>query len=420
MPRPNSTAPIILPAPREENIPDDRELVQPGDQVLLVVEDDPHYARVLVGLARDKGFKAIAATRGNAALALARQFLPTAITLDIFLPDMLGWTVLNNLKLDPTTRHIPVQIISIEEERQHGLSHGAFSYAVKPATTEGLDQCFDRIKNFVVPRIRRLLVVEDNETERNSIVELLAHDDIEISHVGTGKEAFQMLLDRPFDCCVLDLRLPDMSGYALLEKIQTEQGLREVPIVVFTGKELNPDEERQLRTMAKSIVLKDVQSPDRLFDETALFLHRVVANLPEAKRNLLARLHNSTEVLRGRKALVVDDDARNIFALTTLLENHEMKVLSATNGRQAIEIIKNEPDLNVVLMDIMMPEMDGYETMREIRKNPEFRSLPILALTAKAMKGDREKCLEAGASDYIAKPVNTDQLVSLLRVWLYR
>jgi HAMP domain-containing protein/signal transduction histidine kinase/DNA-binding response OmpR family regulator len=420
MPRPNSTAPIILPAPREENIPDDREVVQPGDQVLLVVEDDPHYARVLVGLARDKGFKAIAATRGNAALALARQFLPTAITLDIFLPDMLGWTVLNNLKLDPATRHIPVQIISIEEERQHGLSHGAFSYAVKPATTEGLDQCFDRIKNFVVPRARRLLVVEDNETERNSIVELLAHDDIEISHVGTGKEAFQMLLDRPFDCCVLDLRLPDMSGYALLEKIQAEPGLREVPIVVFTGKELNPEEERQLRTMAKSIVLKDVQSPDRLFDETALFLHRVVANLPEAKRNLLARLHNSTEVLRGRKALVVDDDARNIFALTTLLENHEMKVLSATNGRQAIEIIKNEPDLNVVLMDIMMPEMDGYETMREIRKNPEFRSLPILALTAKAMKGDREKCLEAGASDYIAKPVNTDQLVSLLRVWLYR
>ncbi len=420
MTRQAASMPIILPAPREENIPDDRENIEAGDQVLLIVEDDPHYARVLVGLARDRGFKAIAATRGNAALALARQFLPTAITLDIFLPDMLGWTVLNNLKLDPATRHIPVQIISIEEERQHGLSHGAFSYTIKPATTEGLDQCFDRIKQFVEPRKKRLLVVEDNDTERNSIVELLAHDDIEISHVGTGAEALQVLLDRPFDCCVLDLRLPDMSGYALLEKMQAEPGLRDVPIVVFTGKELNADEESQLRTVAKSIVLKDVQSPDRLFDETALFLHRVVADLPEAKQNILARLHNSMEVLRGRKALVVDDDARNIFALTTLLENHDMEVLSATNGRQAIEIIKSEPNLSVVLMDIMMPEMDGYETMKEIRKNPDFRSLPILALTAKAMKGDREKCLEAGASDYIAKPVDTDQLVSLLRVWLYR
>ncbi len=417
--RQSSAAPIILPSPREENIPDDRQVIQPGDQVLLIVEDDPHYARVLVGLARDKGFKTIAATRGNAALALARQFLPTAITLDIFLPDMLGWTVLNNLKLDPATRHIPVQIISIEEERQHGLSHGAFSYMIKPATTEGLDQCFDRIKQFVGPRTKRLLVIEDNEVERESVVALLKHDDIEIETVGTGTEAFQTLLDRPFDCCVLDLRLPDMSGYTLLEKMQIEPGLRDVPVVVFTGKELEAEEEKKLRTVAKSIVLKDVQSPDRLFDETALFLHRVVAGLPEAKQKILARLHSSNEALRGRKALVVDDDARNIFALTTLLENHEMEVLSATNGRQAIEIIKSEPGLSVVLMDIMMPEMDGYETLREIRKISKFHSLPILALTAKAMKGDREKCLEAGASDYIAKPVNTDQLVSLLRVWLY-
>jgi len=412
--------PVVLPAPREENIPDDRDSIQSGESVLLIVEDDPHYARVLVGLARDKGFKALSATRGHAAIALARQYLPTAITLDIFLPDMLGWTVLNNLKLDPATRHIPVQVISIEEERQHGLSHGAFSYTIKPATTEGLEQCFDRIKNFVAPRAKRLLVVEDNQTERDSIVALLGHNDIEIETVGTGGEAFQKLMDAQFDCCVLDLRLPDMSGYALLEKMQAEPALREVPVVVFTGKELNPEEEKQLRALAKSIVLKDVQSPDRLFDETALFLHRVVANLPEAKREMLARLHNSNEALRGRKALVVDDDARNIFALTTVLENHEMNVLSATNGRQAIEIIKNTPDLCVVLMDIMMPEMDGYETLREIRKDARFRALPILALTAKAMKGDREKCLEAGASDYIAKPVNTDQLVSLLRVWLHR
>ncbi|MGC9943992.1 MAG: HAMP domain-containing protein [Verrucomicrobiota bacterium] len=418
--RQNVSSPVALPVPREENIPDDRESVQPGDNVILIVEDDPHYARVLVGLSRDRGFKAIAATRGHTAIALARQFLPTAVTLDIFLPDMLGWTVLNNLKLDPTTRHIPVQVISVEEERQHGLAHGAYSYTIKPATTEGLNQCFDRIKQFSSRRQKRLLIVEDNENERNSIVELLDYKDIEIRTAGTGAEAYQMLLDNEFDCCVLDLRLPDMSGYALLEKMQNEAVLRDIPVVVFTGKDLDAEEEKKLKTLAKSIVLKDVQSPDRLFDETALFLHRVVADLPEAKQKMLSRLHNSNEVLHGRKALVVDDDARNIFALTTILENHEMEVLSATNGRQAIEIIKSEPELSVVLMDIMMPEMDGYATLREIRKIPEFRSLPILALTAKAMKGDREKCLEAGASDYIAKPVNKDQLVSLLRVWLYR
>ena len=333
---------------------------------------------------------------------------------------MLGWTVLNNLKLDPATRHIPVQIISVAEERQHGLSHGAFSYMVKPATTDGLEQCFDRIKTFIAPRVKNLLVVEDNEMESKIIVELLRHDDIEISTAGTGAGALQTLLDRAFDCCVLDLRLPDMTGFSLLEKMQAEPSLRDIPVVVFTGKNLTPDEEKHLKTMAKSIVLKDVQSPERLFDETALFLHRVVARLPEQKQKLLARLHNSNEVLHGRKALVVDDDARNIFALTTILENQEMEVLRANNGRQAIKIIQNQPELSVVLMDIMMPEMDGYETLREIRKQPEFHSLPILALTAKAMKGDREKCLEAGASDYIAKPVDADQLISLLRVWLHR
>jgi CheY-like chemotaxis protein len=328
--------------------------------------------------------------------------------------------VLNNLKLSPETRHIPVQIITLEEERSHGLARGAFSYLVKPATTEDLENAFDRIKTFVAPRTKRLLVVEDNDTERMSIVELLGHDDIEITTVASGEEAFQSLLDRHFDCCVLDLRLPDMSGFELLDRIHLESSLRDVPVVVFTGKDLSAKEESRLRTMAKSIVLKDVRSPERLLDETALFLHRVLADLPESKQQMLQRLHSTNEVLRGRKVLIVDDDARNIFALSTVLENQEMEILSATNGRQAIELIKSHDDLAMVLMDIMMPEMDGYETMRGIRKLPEFRHLPILALTAKAMKGDREKCLEAGASDYIAKPVNTDQLLSLLRVWLHR
>ena len=412
--------PVLAVAKPEDVVLDDRDEVREGDNVLLIVDDDSHYARVLLGLARDKGFKGVVANRGQAALSLAKQYRPTAITLDVFLPDMLGWTVLNNLKLDPMTRHIPVQMLSVEEERQHGLAHGAFSYLVKPATTEDLEQALDRIKTYVTPHRKRLLVIEDNDIERESIVELLTHDDIEVAAVDTGAKALDVLGRETFDCCVVDLRLPDMTGFELLERMQSDEVLRTLPVVVFTGKELSDEEEKRLKVVAKSVVVKDVQSPERLFDETALFLHRVVADLPDAKRELLERLHGSNSVLRGRKVLVVDDDARNIFALTTLLENQEMEVLSATNGRQAIELIRNTPDLSVVLMDIMMPDMDGYETMREIRKHPEFRTLPILALTAKAMKGDREKCLQAGASDYIAKPVNTDQLLSLLRVWLYR
>jgi CheY-like chemotaxis protein len=410
----------ILPKAREEEIPDDRTTIQPGDASLLIVEDDPHYARTLLGLARDEGFKGIVAQRGAVALTLAREFKPTAISLDVFLPDMLGWTVLNNLKLDPTTRHIPVQIISCEETRQHGLSHGAFAFLVKPTTTEGIEASFSKLKEFASPHAKRLLVVEDNETERNGIIDLLGHDDIEIVGVSTGAEALAALLDQPFDCAVLDLRLPDMTGFDLLDKIQAEQALRSLPIIVFTGKDLSPEEDARLRQAAKTVVLKDVHSPERLLDETALFLHRVVTNLPADKQKMLEQLHSSNQALRGRKVLVVDDDARNIYALATVLEGEEMEVLSATNGRQAIEMMRNTPDIAVVLMDIMMPEMDGYQTMREIRKETRFGALPILALTAKAMKGDREKCLEAGASDYIAKPVNTEQLLSLLRVWLFR
>ncbi|HYM89434.1 MAG TPA: response regulator, partial [Nitrospiraceae bacterium] len=410
----------ILPVIREEHIEDDRNAIDAGDPVLLIVEDDPHYARILLGLARDKGFKGIVAMKGGSGLSLARQYHPAAISLDIYLPDMLGWTLLNQLKLDPTTRHIPVQIISLDEERLHGLAHGAFSYLVKEPTTEGLETAFDRIKDFTAPRTKRLLVVEDNDIERQSIVELLGYKDIEIVAVATGGDALEALLDKSFDCVVLDLRLPDMTGFELLGKVHAEPALVNVPVIVFTGKELTVEEQTQLKAMAKSIVLKDVQSPERLLDETALFLHRVVTDLPEVKQKMLERLHSSRDVLRGRKVLVVDDDARNIFALTSLLENQEMDVISATNGLQAIDIIQKTPELNMVLMDIMMPDMDGYETIRGIRQIHEFRTLPILALTARAMKGDREKCLDAGASDYIAKPVNTDQLLSLMRVWLFR
>ncbi len=410
----------ILPVVREEVVEDDRNEIAEGDLVLLIIEDDPHYARILLGLARDKGFKGLVAMKGALGLSLARQYHPSAISLDIFLPDMLGWTVLNQLKLDPTTRHIPVQIVTLEEERQHGLAHGAFSYLVKAPTTEGLESAFEKIKDFTAPRTKRLLIVEDNTIERDSIVELLGHDDIEMVAVGTGGAALLAMLDKTFDCVVLDLRLPDMTGFELLEKMHSEPSLADTPVVVFTGKELDVEEQTRLKAMAKSIVLKDVQSPERLLDETALFLHRVVTDLPAEKQNMLERLHGSNEILKGRKVLVVDDDARNIFALTSVLENQEMDVISVTNGRGAIDVIEKTPDLSIVLMDIMMPDMDGYETMKEIRRVQEFRTLPILALTAKAMKGDREKCLDAGASDYIAKPVNTDQLLSLMRMWLFR
>ena len=402
-----------------EPISDDCDNIQPGDAVFLIVEDDPHYARILLGLARDKGFKGLVAQRGSVAITLARQYQPTAISLDIVLPDMLGWTVLSQLKRDPATRHIPVQITTIEEERQHGLSHGAFSYLIKPVTTQGLEAAFDKVKAYATPRVKQLLIVEDNEAERMSVVELIGHEDIAITTASNGAEALAALRTQNFDCVVLDLRLPDMTGFELLEKIQKDAALRDVPIVVFTGKELTSEEDSRLRTMAKSIVLKGVQSPERLLDETALFLHRVVTNLPAGKQKMLESLHETDEALSGRKVLVVDDDVRNIFALSSVLERHGMNVVSAGTGQEAIDILESAPDVAITLMDIMMPEMDGYETMGIIRKKPNLRRQPIIALTAKAMKGDREKCLEAGASDYIAKPVNTDQLLSLMRVWLH-
>jgi CheY-like chemotaxis protein len=268
--------------------------------------------------------------------------------------------------------------------------------------------------------MRQLLVIEDNPAEQRSIAELIGNGDVEITAVGTGRDALEAMRERVFDCVVLDLRLPDVSGLELLETINAEPALRDTPIIVFTGKELEEAEEAQLRRMAKSIVLKDVQSPERLLDETALFLHRAIAQLPPAKQRMLERLHQTDEILIGKRALVVDDDVRNIFALSSLLERHKMHVLTATTGQEAIEVVRGTPDLALVLMDIMMPEMDGYETMQRIREEPRFRLLPIIALTAKAMKGDREKCLEAGASDYIAKPVNNEQLLALLRLWLHR
>jgi HAMP domain-containing protein/CheY-like chemotaxis protein/signal transduction histidine kinase len=418
-----SAAPALQVTTQErviEQIPDDRMNLEPGDAILLIVEDDPHYARVLVDLARDKGFKVLVAARGAEALDLAKQFQPTAVSLDVFLPDMLGWTVLSQLKHNPLTRHIPVQIITLDEDRQHALARGAFSYVSKPTTTEGVSAALSQIKEYAKPRRKRLLIVEDNAAEQMSIKELLDHDDIEIVTTDTGKGALSTLRENPCDCVVLDLRLPDMSGFEVLDTIRKDESLSNVPVVVFTGRELSVEEDAELHTMARSIVVKGVESPERLLDETSLFLHRVITELPIDKQRMLEKLNSSDEDLVGRTALLVDDDARNIFALSSVLERRGMKVLTATTGSEAVALVEKNPEIAIVLMDIMMPQMDGYQTIGVIREDPAFRRLPIIALTAKAMKGDREKCLEAGASDYLAKPVNTEQLLLAIRMWLHR
>jgi CheY-like chemotaxis protein len=416
-PRPSVTVAVER---SNEHIPDDRQDLTPDDAVLLIVEDDPHYALLLRDSARDKGFKVLVASRGSEALELAREFHPIAVSLDVFLPDMLGWTVLNHFKQDPSMRHIPVQMLTLDDDRQHGLASGAFAYVHKPTSPDELEAAFARIKEYTAPRRKRLLVVEDDPGEQLSIQELLGYSDIDVQVVATGSAALEAVSTQPFDCVVLDLRLPDMSGFDVLERFRETPALGDLPVVVFTGKDLSPEEDARLHILARSVVVKGVESPERLLDETSLFLHRVVTELPPEKQRMLESLHHSDEALVGKKVLVVDDDVRNIFALSSVLERRGMFVLTAGTGREAIATLESTPDIAIVLMDIMMPEMDGYETMQVIRQNPSFRRLPIVALTAKAMKGDREKCLEAGASEYLAKPVNTEQLLSALRMWFHR
>jgi HAMP domain-containing protein/CheY-like chemotaxis protein/signal transduction histidine kinase len=428
---PSRTAQSVVPALAEsascrlgerslEKLLDDRDDLKPGDMVLLIVEDDPHYARVLVDLAHDSGFKVLVATSGADALALANDYHPTAVSLGIFLPDMLGWTVLSQLKMNPATRHIPVQIATLEEDRQHGLARGAFSVIIKPASSEGLQKALMRIKDYSEPRRKRLLVVEDDADERFSIIQLLDHDDIDIATAESGADALALLQKHGSDCVVLDLKLPDMSGFQVLERIRDDERLADIPVIVFTGRELTPDEDARLHSMARSVVVKGVESPERLLDETTLFLHRLIANLPANKQRMLERLHNSDDDLVERVVLLVDDDARNILALSSVLECRGMRVVTAMTGKEAISILQSAPEVSIALMDIMMPEMDGYQTIEKIRESERFGRLPIIALTAKAMKGDREKCIAAGASDYLAKPVNTEQLLAVLRMWLHR
>jgi CheY-like chemotaxis protein len=420
MAMPTAASRVVLAPVVEREVADDRSAIEEGDRILLIAEDDPNFAQILLDLARDRGFRGLVANRADRALAMAKEYRPTAITLDLRLPDADGWTILDRLKHDPATRHIPVHIISVEENWQRGLRLGAIDFMTKPATRDSLSDALTTLHEFVDRPVKRLLVVEDDEAARQSIVELIGAGDVETTTVGTGAEALAELQRQRFDCMVLDLGLPDMTGFQLITRVKGEIGLRKLPTVVYTGKQLTSREDAELRRLAESVVIKDAGSPERLLDETALFLHRVTAHLPDGKQRMLEQLHRTDPVLTGRKVLIVDDDVRNIFALTTFLERSEMQVLYAESGREGIARLQENPEIDAVLMDVMMPEMDGYQTMRAIRASPKFRQLPIIAVTAKAMKGDREKCIEAGASDYIAKPVDMDQLLSLLRVWLYR
>ena len=418
-------ATIEVPAPAGSSLVeyasmlDDRALIAPGDPSVLIVEDDDRFAKVVLEYAREKNFKAIVTHRGDSALSRARDYLPSAILLDIDLPDIDGFTVLDRLKRDPSTRHIPVHVMSSLRERERALRQGAISYLNKPVEREALQEEFTRIQKFLMGGKRSLLVVEDDMAQREAIVSLIGDADLRIVTAVDGKSALEALAGSHFDCMVLDLTLPDISGFELLDQIGKQPELRDLPIVIYTAQELNRKEVTKLKKYAKTIVIKDARSPERLLDETALFLHRSHASLPELQRKMLEDIHAQDGGLAGRKVLIVDDDLRNIFALSSLLERQQMQVSFAENGRDGIEVLEKDPSIEIVLMDIMMPEMDGYDTMRAIRRIPKFKSLPIITLTAKAMKGDRDKCIAAGASDYITKPVDVAQLLSLMRVWLH-
>jgi CheY-like chemotaxis protein len=404
----------------EGELSDDRHSLRENDKVILIMEDDPAFASVLLDFVRERNYKGIVAVQGNTGLSYARYYRPDAIILDMKLPVMNGAEVLKYLKKDPALRHVPVQIISGFDTKKEGMELGAFDFIQKPVLKDDLQGAFDRIEEFVSKKLKKLLIVEDNEQQNKAIRELIGNGDVKSFSAFSGGEAYEMLSRDRFDCIIVDLGLPDMSGFDLLEKIKDNEELNKIPIIVYTGRDLSKAENNRLLKYANTVVLKTADSHERLLDETMLFLHRVEAKLPKEKQRIIRKLHKSDEVLQDKKVLVVDDDMRNIYSLTNVLEEEGMQCLIAENGRKAIEMLKADRDIEIVLMDVMMPEMDGYEATRAIRAMQGLEKLPVIALTAKAVKGDREKCLAAGMSDYVSKPVDIEQLLSLMRVWLYK
>ncbi|MBD1553799.1 response regulator [Pseudomonas typographi] len=423
-------AALLPPAPVPEVLPaatalaalprfaDDRDLPDAERRCILVIEDEPSFARILFDLAHELGYRCLVAHAADEGFDLAVQFGPDAVLLDMRLPDHSGLTVLQRLKENPDTRHLPVHVISVEDRIEAAMHMGAVGYAVKPTTRDELKAVFGRLEAKLTQKLKRILLVEDDDLQRDSIALLIGDDDIEITAVGFAHEALELLREHVYDCMIIDLKLPDMLGGELLKRMSTEEIRAFPPVIVYTGRNLTREEEAELRKYSRSIIIKGARSPERLLDEVTLFLHKVEAQLSNERQRMLKTARSRDKVFEGRKILVVDDDVRNIFALTSALEHKGAKVEIGRNGLEAIERLNAMGDIDLVLMDVMMPEMDGFEATREIRKDPRFRKLPIIAVTAKAMKDDQERCLNAGANDYLAKPIDLDRLFSLIRVWL--
>ncbi|MFV8333448.1 response regulator [Flavobacterium sp. GSP14] len=399
-------------------IPDDRANLSPGDKVVLIIEDDPNFAHILLKQANIKGFKCLTAATGEDGLVLASKFNPQAIILDMGLPGISGKQVLQELKSNTTVRHIPVHIISANDRSLEPIREGAVEYLIKPISKETLDDAFNRIENFVNKKIKKLLIIEDNENARKAMKILIGTGDVQFFEAETGAAAIALYENHEIDCVILDIGLPDMSGFELIQKLEGIKGQNMPPIIVYTGKELSKDENDLLHKYAESIIIKGVKSEERLLDETALFLHRTINNLPKSKQKIISGIHDKDAIFHAKKILLVDDDMRNIFALSKILQEREIEVIKSENGKNALQMLEQHPDIDLVLMDIMMPEMDGYEAMKRIRSQIKFKKLPVIALTAKAMKDDKQKCIDAGANDYITKPIDVDRLLSLMRVWL--
>ena len=409
----------VAPYKESEYVEDDRTSITPDSRSLLIIEDDWNFAKIMRDLGRERGFLCLVAEDGETGLHFADYYKPSAIILDVGLPGIDGWTVMERLKDNPKLRHIPVHFMSAHDNSLDALRMGAIGYLAKPVTMEHVEEAFSALEDVISKPVRNLLLVEDDKIQCQSIKELIGNGDVKTTDVATGREAYEELSNGNYDCMILDLGLEDMSGFDLLEKIRLSEAAMRVPVIIYTGRDLTQEEEKQLSKYAESIIIKGVKSPERLLDESALFLHRVESDLPHEKQQMLKMVHDKESVLNGKKIMIVDDDMRNVFALSSVLEDRNMDVVVAKNGIECLEKLEEIDSIDCILMDIMMPKMDGYEAMTEIRKKSEFAKLPIIALTAKAMKGDRSKCIDAGASDYLSKPVNTDKLLSMMRVWLY-
>jgi CheY-like chemotaxis protein/methyl-accepting chemotaxis protein len=411
---PDISSPVYI-----QEIRDDRKLIKPGDKSLLIIEDDPTFSEVLLNLAQSKGFKCLIAEDGETGLHFADFYKPSAIVLDVGLPAMDGWQVLDRLKSNPDTRHIPVHFMSAADNTADAMKRGAIGFLSKPVSGDSLDSAFKKIEKVISKPLKRLLVVDSDEIERNNIIDIIGTSGVSMETVGGGEDALKLLEKGGFDCMVMNPKLNDMSGTELVKRINDNESIIQLPIIIYSEREIPAEEQEIFRRQGQRVIIKNVKTLEGLFAEATLFLHRVEAELPESKKKMLNRMLNKGSIMKDKKILIVDDDMRNVFALTSILEEKGMRTVVGKNGKEGIEKLKEDPEIDLVLMDIMMPILDGYEAMKIIRKDPKYQRLPIIALTAKAMKGDRNKCVAAGASDYLAKPVDAQKLLSLLRVWLY-